>query len=210
MTALPAWIPLFHLPLALTLSSFVTTLRPFVEPGRRRMWILSAFTTSMVSAIGFFQLGYWVVSRDDSSSAGMDYVCELLKAYLLVDLVHNAIYHWRDTPLLDCWVHHVAYIFIFDWLIRDYQSGVMRPFLILELPSAIRAVGSLIPSLRNDRAYGISFLVLRVIWPFIAICWIRATSWVFTCFLIAQGMHIYWFYKWVKSEQRRLNTTAHE
>lgn len=202
-------VPRFHLPLILTLGSFVSTMRPFVEHGRRRMWILSTIMTSAVAAVGAIQLGYWIVTKDGSSSAGMDYMCELLKAYLLVDLMHNAAFHFKDTPILDCWIHHIAYMYIFDWLITDYQSGVMRPFLILELPSAIRAVGSLAPSLRNDRAYGISFFALRVVWPCIAVWWMRATSWVFNCFFIAQGMHIYWFYKWFKSEQRRANTGDH-
>lgn len=210
MMTLSAWIPHFHLPLVLALASFVTTLRPFIEPGKRRMWILSTVTTSIVSAVGVVQLGYWIVTKDDTPAPGMDYMCELLKAYLLVDLVHNAVFHFRDTPILDCWIHHVAYIYIFDGLVADYQSGFLRPFLILELPSAIRAAGSLIPSLRNDRAYGITFCVLRVIWPFIAVCWLRATSWVFGCFVIAQTMHVYWFYKWVRSEQRRANIGVHE
>ena len=180
-------LPTFPVPIILSLAAYVGYVRPYVDPGRRRMWILSSLTTSIVSVVGSGQLIYWITTGDTSTSATMDFMLELMKTYLLVDLAHNAIYHYRDTPVLDCWIHHIAYIYVFDRLLCDQQSGLLRPFLILEVPAAIRALGSLFPSVRSDMAYGISFFLMRVAWPFIAICSVRLPGWGIACFAVAQA-----------------------
>ena len=169
------------------------------------MWILSSLTTSIVSVVGTGQLVYWCVTGDTQASTTMDSMMELMKSYLVVDLVHNVIFHFHDTALLDCWIHHIAYIYVFDRLICDQQSGLLRPFLILEVPAAVRALGSLFPSVRNDMAYGMSFLLLRVIWPFIAIYSVQLPAWGISCFIVAQAVHVYWAYKWV----RRYSSVGH-
>ena len=191
-------LPAFQAPLTMSLIAFVAVARPFVEPGRRRMWILSSLTTTIVSIVGTGQLIYWSITGDAGPSATTDFMLELMKTYLLVDLAHNAVYHFRDMPILDCWVHHIAYIYIFDRLISDNWSGAMRPFLILEVPAAVRALGSLFPSVRNDMAYGALFFLLRVVWPFIAVCSVRLPGWGIGCFVVAQSLHVFWFYKWIR------------
>jgi hypothetical protein len=196
-------LPTFQPSLLLGLITYLGLVREHIEPGKRRMWILSSLTTSIVSIVGSAQLIYWFATGDTSTSASMEYMFHLMKAYFLVDLVYNAIYHFADTDILDCWIHHTIYIVMFDQVLRQGIAGVLRPFLVLEIPAAIRAWGSLFPALRSDLAYGMTFFVFRVMWPFIAICYVDFPAWGVGCFCLAQTAHVYWFYKWVLMLLRR-------
>lgn len=199
MTHTEMWLcPSFTLNYLLNLALFTAAARPYIPAGKRQMWILSTLNGTIMSGIGLLELAHWWQTGDLSPSPRMESALEFMKCYLLVDLLHNATLNIRQIGFLDGWLHHIVYIFVFDQLVQQELAGVLRPLLLLEIPAAIRAWGSLIPTLRSDIAFGSTFGILRVVYPFYVMCYLTLPTWSWLFMVSAQGLHIYWFWQWVQ------------
>jgi hypothetical protein len=173
--------------------------RIVIREENRRAWILSAFATTMLSALGSVELLAWILA--ETSFAAMtpspmtNTLIEFLKAYLAVDLIYCAFWHPHELHLLDGWIHHILYILAADKLQQDYQVGCTRPFWVVEIPAAIRAWQALgvITQATADRWFGATFLAFRIMWPMYAITQLVTQTWVF-CFVgLIIVAHIIWF-----------------
>ena len=166
-----------------------------LEPGRRRMWVLSGLITPLMAVVGCFSAAEWLMSgAGRSTPVSYDAVAELMKAYFLVDLAYCASFHWADTALLECWAHHIFYFFYLDWLQQTGQTGLLQPALIMEVPTAIRTVGALIPSWKwaTRPLFFWSFVAFRVVWHACALTRIWTTTPNFIVGLATLALHCYW------------------
>jgi len=158
------------------------------------MWALSGLITPLLALLGFKMAASWVVAGAREFTVGAIELVELMKAYFAVDLAYCAFFHWTDTSILDFWAHHVFYIWYLDWLGYTGQTGVLQPFLVMEIPTAIRAMGELLPAWkpRTRPAFMISFIVFRVLWP----VWVLTRVWMtplnFAVGVAAITLHCYW------------------
>lgn len=191
-------IPSFDLCYLSNLALFAAAVVPHVPQPKRQMWILSTLNGTLVTLIGLYESYRWWMTGDLTTTPLSIAVLEFMKCYLLVDLAYNAIFHRQHMGLLECWVHHSVYIFAFDQLIQQGFAGVIRPLFILELPAAIRSWGSLIPAIRSDYAFGATFGILRVAYPFYVAYYLTLPTWAWLYLAAAQTLHIYWFSQWIK------------
>lgn len=172
-------------------------------PPRKRIWGLTAIIAPIITMFGVFELIRWMRTGDTLSGPDTVAVMELVKAYLLVDLVYCAIVDFWNMPILSGWIHHIVYIYVFDYAIVTAQDGAIRPFMLMELPTAILAWGHIAPSLRSDRLFGATFLATRILLPLVVIFHMRLTDFAWSVIGIAVSVHIYWFGRWIASQQRR-------
>lgn len=196
--------PSFNLCYLSNLSLYVAAVAPHIPEPRRQMWILSTMNSAIMSVLGIYETWRWWGTGDLTTTPLSNNVLEFMKAYLLVDLTYNAIYHRQRMHLLECWIHHIAYIFVFDQIVKQGFAGMITVFYILELPSFIRAIGSLYPNLRADMTFGILFGLLRVVYPFYLAFYLTLPKWAWCVLTGAQGLHIYWFSQWMKKYGHRV------
>lgn len=201
-------LPTVNPQLALGLAIFTVSTTAAMAPGRRRMWALSGLVTPMLAMSGLRMAASWMAAGarefydDYGRCAGF---AELMKAYFLVELAYCAFFHWADTPLLDCWLHHLFYIWYLDWLGHTGQTGVLQPFLVMEVPTAIRTVGELMPGLKplTRPAFLATFIVFRVLWP----VWVLTRIWMsaanFAVGIAAITLHCYWAGQMVWRQRQR-------
>lgn len=190
-----------------TLAGYTWTMRPWLPTDKHRQWILSTTVNTIVSVAGLYQFAYWWFTGDVSPSGGAQALMDLLQAYMVVDIFHNGWYYSAAMNPLEFWVHHAIYIVLFSAMRSSNLNGFMRPFFILELPSAVRAWGTMVPAWRSDAWFGGLFAVLRVGLPFYNLIVLRHDSpfWLWLFSLVMQGMHCYWFYRWSLGQLRRMH-----
>lgn len=181
-------------------------MHPWLQTDKQRQWILSVVVNTVLSVAGVVQMLYWLSTGDVTSTSSTEFLMNFLYAYLVADLLHNGWYFGAELNFLEFWAHHIIYLFVFDGLAARDLSGVLRGLYILELPSAVRAWGSLVPAWRSDAGFGALFFIFRVIYPFYVLYHIYADIpwWGALVIAAAQGMHIYWFGLWCKGQVRRL------
>lgn len=196
----------FPLSYTAALAGFTWTTHTWLPTDTQRKWALSTAINTIVSAAGLYQLTYWWITGDVSDSTGTRALIDLLRAYMVVDLIHNGWHYGAEMNLLEFWVHHSVYIVLFGGIRAAGLSGIMRPFFILELPSAVRAWGTMVPAWRSDAWFGATFATLRVGFPFYIMVVLRRSLplWLWPFIVAAQTMHCYWFYRWTVGQMRRM------
>ena len=183
--------------------------RIMLHQNRQRAWIVPTFATTMIAAFGCVEVISWILSTSvleaivDTAMSNM--LAELLKAYLIVDLVYSAFWHPDQLALLDGWIHHIVYIIVMEKLQHSYQIHCARPLWIMEIPAAIRAwtsIGILTPQV-GDRWFGATFVAFRIVWPAYVITQILAQTWVFNFIMLVIVAHTGWFAVWMRRRNNR-------
>lgn len=169
---------------------------------KHRHWVLPAFNALLMSTYAMLALPRWLFVHDLTPSEGDDFAFQQLQAYLIVDLVYSGILcHDPTQKFLELWVHHIAYIALVCAIMTLGKSGITAPYLLVEIPAAIRALGTLNPAWRTDNGFGATFFLLRVVAPFLIIVrdYPVYEGYYFAIFGTMQLLHIYWFALWCKS-----------
>jgi hypothetical protein len=98
-------------------------------------------------------------------------------------------------------MHHIFYIiFMLILLSYHYSTGFQLCFL-MEIPTFVLAIGTVYKSLRSDFAFGLSFLLTRVLYNAFLAYKLATLSWDGMIWKTCVGVlciHLYWFQKWVK------------
>ena len=174
-----------------------------ILPPRSRTWGLTAIMAPLFTVFGTAQWLYWMNTGDLISGPDTIAFVEMMRAYLFVDLLFAALVDIRQIPLLTGWIHHIAYYYVATRLLETHDDGFIRPFMIAELPTAILAWGYVAPSLRNERFFGSTFLLTRILLPVVSLPMMRFTDFVWNVICIALTVHIYWFGRWIARQQRQ-------
>ena len=165
---------------------------------KQRMSIMCVPVTGVLSAIGIWQSGYWAFTGDEVPSLFMNQVILLLRDYFLTELVYNAVFHYKHTALLELWVHHILFLIFLSVAVNHHLSGYIRPLLLLEIPTFLRALGTVFPEYRSNDVFRYSFIVTRVVWPFYILYAYHSLPTAFYSIpIIMQVAHLWWFYKMI-------------
>jgi hypothetical protein len=176
--------------------------RILIREDDRRIWILTAFATTLISVLGSIELLIWVfentVIAKFRSSIASATLLDFLKTYLFVDLIYNAAYHPHRLGLIDGWIHYMVYIFIADKFQQTYQVGCVRPLWVMAIPSAIQAWASIgtIPLDTANRWFAATFVAFRIVWPAFILTQMVAASWVFIVISLSIVGHASWIIFW--------------
>lgn len=191
----------FSLPLLLGNAALQGLIHYAVLQKKHRHWVLPTFNALLMSAYAIPALWRWLFYHDLSPSEGDDMAFQQLQAYLIVDLVYSGILcHDPTQKFLELWVHHGAYIALVCAIMTLGKSGFTAPYLFVEIPAAIRALGTLNPEWRTDLGFGATFFLLRVVAPFLVIArdYPHYEGYYFAIFGAMQILHIYWFRLWCR------------
>jgi len=201
---------------SLFLIAFYAVLRMMRPEIKTRAWILSLASSSTMSicgiiytirffnhlnSFGFQNVENFVVSDDDFSRS----ICIFFKAFLVIDIIIGMIDYRSQVQILSGWLHHFFYAGFLSWILSSNISVGFALVTPLEFPTLFLSLGSVFPSLRTDMAFGLVFLVTRIIyhsfvlWLFIGFQ--RVTLWPT---ILGLGiLHWFWFFGWVKSMNKK-------
>jgi hypothetical protein len=119
-------------------------------------------------------------------------------AYLIMDVYIGRTEYPEYMKVLSGNFHHIVYTFV---NIASLYMGVYPLYLLMmlsEIPTFILALGSFDSQFRNDQLFGITFLLTRIVYHIILTWTFRKHSMYLYLSLAALGLHLYWFYGWVK------------
>jgi hypothetical protein len=177
---------------------------------KTRHWLLPTFNALLMSVIAIPTLMRWLFVHNLAPTLLGDLAFQQLQAYLIVDLAYSGVLCRDSTQkFLELWVHHIAYIIFVCAVMTLGKSGFADPYLFVEIPAAIRAMGTLNPAWRSDVGFGITFFALRVVAPFFIVArdWPAYEGYYFAIVGAMQTLHIYWFVLWcrymAKGDKRR-------
>lgn len=131
-------------------------------------------------------------------------------AFLATDTAFGmASYRAQFDPVAG-WFHHIAYSIFFASALRYKFANGLASAMPLELTTIVLGLGHIWPQLRADLLFGVSFILLRIIYHgFMTVAYftmradVTPASNVWSVMLLAFGLHLHWFVGWLK-QQRRL------
>ncbi|KAG0314575.1 hypothetical protein BGZ99_008055 [Dissophora globulifera] len=86
--------------------------------------------------------------------------------YLICDLACGALHYREKISLVAGWFHHTMYTGICYYTVISGESHTFASFMIIEIPTLIIGLGFVYKRLRNDMIFGVSFILLRIIYDF--------------------------------------------
>ncbi|KAH0828827.1 hypothetical protein J3R83DRAFT_3296 [Lanmaoa asiatica] len=142
-------------------------LSPRCTTVKQRSWVL---TTLSSAAMSLFSLPLVV----QYASAGgqlkhvtiplvaTDSVGRFFQAYLIVDLTMGMLFYRSKVNLLTGWIHHSVYVFIVEYAIQESWSRIFCLCAIMEIPTFVLALGSILPHFRSDVFFALCFFTTRI------------------------------------------------
>lgn len=121
-------------------------------------------------------------------------------SYLMSDMVIGHRHYHTFLCTLTGYPHHIVYLFINLLALSkgpEYCS-YYNLYMLAELPTTILGIGSLNANLRNDRLFGGSFFLTRILYHSLLTFLLRRNTLVMRVALIVLPVHIYWFKNWLK------------
>lgn len=118
-------------------------------------------------------------------------------AYLFMDLFIGIFEYPKCIELLSGYIHHSSYILISSLAI--YYDNVLFIFMLAmfeELPTFLLALGSFNKSFRNDKLFGITFFMTRIVYHSILLFLFKNNNLVFYVGSASLILHLFWFKNW--------------
>ncbi|KAJ7054240.1 hypothetical protein C8F01DRAFT_1235389 [Mycena amicta] len=147
------------------LCAVYTVFSPLFKTPRQSAWILSTVASGTMTAASLpFVRDYLVggVDNIDERAGFAIGVNRVFQAYLAADLVVGSIFYSSQINLLTGWVHHLVYLGICEFAIRAGWAYIFGLCAIMELPTFLLGLGTLLPRLRSDNLFGVLFFLTRI------------------------------------------------
>ncbi|KAG6369286.1 hypothetical protein JVT61DRAFT_15498 [Boletus reticuloceps] len=156
----------FWVSFVLSVVSYLV-LAPHSTTIKQRAWILTTLSSAVMSlfslplvaqfAVARGQLKYLTIPLAITDSAG-----RFFQAYLITDLIMGMLFYRSKVNFLTGWIHHSVYIFIVEYAIQGHWSHIFCLAAVMEIPTFVLALGSLMPRLRSDVFFAVCFFVTRI------------------------------------------------
>ncbi|KAG7095011.1 hypothetical protein E1B28_005806 [Marasmius oreades] len=135
------------------------------------------------------------------------------QSYLLADLTAGIFYYRGRINLLTGWMHHIAYVGIVEFAIRQRRPHIFCLAAFMELPTFILGVFILAPKTRSNVLFAVVFFLTRILFNIVLVISYalpdvrkHATGDSFAVSGILLGalpLHIIWFVGCIKGFARR-------
>lgn len=208
-----------------TVSAFV------LSNNRKRMsWVISLVNSFVLMVVGAAYLIVKVPTFDNFFAFGdnkrvvfhsLDNVSVLVCIWFALanffDLVFGVLFYKQYLDPLTAYAHHTVYI----WILITAMTGNggfahFEPFaagpvymFIEEMPTFMLALGSVFPSLRTDVGFGVTFLVLRLIYHAYMLVYsvlLGVDLVIPVMYVLTMMLHVFWFYTWMRKYGIKLLT----
>jgi len=167
--------------------------------------VASLLTSILSTPIAIGALGLYAKTNEEAADYMLrntcytEFVMILYAVYLGLDLLGAYFIYPKQMDLLAGWVHHVVYLLQINAALKGEFSTALCAFFVEELPTFILDCGTLFPKLRSDWGFGLTFILLRIVYHgFITVVFIYKThdycTWM--C-ILTWCLHAWWMNKWI-------------
>ncbi len=119
-------------------------------------------------------------------------------SYLISDIFIGKKFYHDEMQGLSGYIHHYTYIYINIVVLLTKTYNIFTLFLLEELPTFFLGIGSINEKYRNNKLFGLVFLLTRIIYHIILIYLFRNNSLILYPSIIISSLHLYWFFLWIK------------
>ena len=117
-------------------------------------------------------------------------------SYFISDTIIGFFKYHKNMCTLSGYTHHIIYIFLSIFAIKQNNTPYYLLYMIEELPTILLSSGIYNRNLRNDNLFGFTFLCTRILYH-IYLTWTGRDNYTF---LILGGLslavHLFWFKNW--------------
>ncbi|KAJ7127304.1 hypothetical protein C8R43DRAFT_1211171 [Mycena crocata] len=134
---------------------------------RQAAWILTTVASGVMTAASLPFLGDYVFN-----GTGVDGVQEravfavgvnrFFQAYLCADLFLGSLLYRSQMGVLTGWIHHAVYLAITELAIRAGWGHIFCLCACMELPTFLLGLSTLLPRLRSNVLFGLTFFATRI------------------------------------------------
>jgi len=146
---------------------------------------------------------YNVLEQKNSFNFGKLIVIYFL-AYLIMDIYIGNKEYPSYMKSLSGNFHHGAYIIINMLSLYFGIYPIYLLHMLSELPTFLLSIGSFDVSFRNDKLFGITFFITRILYHIVLTYIFRKNNIMFYLSIATLGLHIYWFYGWFKKYGKKV------
>lgn len=170
--------------------------------------IKSAFTLLLVSLA--FNVIFWNVGGDihkyklhfeenEGSKFWAQATVIYFTSHLVMDCILGKMYYSESMKSLSGYPHHIVYIMLNTIILAYGLEPEYLLFFLSELPTFLLSLGSFNKKYRSDSIFGATFLLTRILYHIYLTIRIRSSVMVTSFCVLILCLHIFWFYKWVRS-----------
>jgi hypothetical protein len=102
----------------------------------------------------------------------------------------------KEMRKLDGYIHHIVYFLLSIIIFGKNLTEVLMLYLIIELPTILKNLGKVCKDFRNDKLFGITFFIFRIIYMVYITYKFKSISFVKYMASLSISIHVYWFYQW--------------
>ncbi|KAF9261638.1 hypothetical protein L218DRAFT_961125 [Marasmius fiardii PR-910] len=89
------------------------------------------------------------------------------QSYLFADLIAGSFYYRNQITLLTGWVHHIVYVGIVEFAVRQQWPHVFCLAAFMEFPTFILGLSILVPKTRSNVIFAVIFFLTRILFHII-------------------------------------------
>jgi hypothetical protein len=204
------WYTLFR-----ALEPVVTTDTAIRTQRKRRAWVLTIPISFFFGFVAGPYFGYRLIAAMlegapvvasflNQTSIFAIHSVTFMMSFLALDIIVGVLEYREFLGMDTAWIHHTAYFLLYGYLFLTRRTHYVLIGACCEIPTFILALGVLVPRLRQDLAFGVTFFFTRIVWFLVlAIVYMIPsynTRLLFVEWIIptvsSTSLHIWWFSKW--------------
>jgi len=183
-----------------------------------RAWLFTLFTSILYSLSSLRSIMRLHTSINDGGDTLRYYYANenvvdrfliiFLISYLGLDCIIGPFEYKEYLQVGSTWIHHSIFISYSLYILNTNISSVFITLSPVEIPTLVLALGSIIPVLRSDELFGLSFFLFRILYIIplsLHIYSIENNRRMLMCsgFILSSMMNVYWFYCWCISYRKK-------
>jgi len=214
------------------LVSFVSY-NMFKSDRKKMAWCISLFNSFVSTCFGCYYLAVNIKRHDHFFGYGADpnlifysvapienIICIWFAVACIVDVVFGVICYPKYLDPLSGWIHHIVYIWMMYFsctgdgiFVRDKPFASAFVYMVIEeFPTFLLALGSVVPKMRVNMRFGLSFFILRILYHAYIVSWAYVSKFHFPgmcLYYLTLVMHGNWMIGWVKQQLKRRSKIEH-
>ncbi|KAG0323975.1 hypothetical protein BG004_003571 [Podila humilis] len=164
---------------------------------------------SFAEFFGWFRLPpriFFDLSYAKGSTVFTEWAVLFFGSYLVMDITIGYCYYRERITFISGYFHHALHLYMCYMALSHEVATYLSHFMNVEIATAVLATGFLFPGRRNDKLFGLMFIICRILidLPFTHEV-VRNTSMTMPCkilTLIKIPMNFKLFANWVKQQQK--------
>ncbi|KAJ6452113.1 hypothetical protein C8R45DRAFT_1223669 [Mycena sanguinolenta] len=187
------------LPALLLLLSSYPLLYPSFPALRQRAWILTAVASFVMTSASVPYVWDYLTRGGVESVTPRPWAVDVnrfFQAYLTADMLCGFLSYRSQIGLLTGWIHHLVYILITEVAIRASWAHLFCLAAVMELPTFILGLSTLVPRWRSNVLFAVTFGATRIAFHLVllyGLAMVRELRTPATILALVFPLHAMWF-----------------